>query len=53
MKLIIINGPNLNLLGKRKLRYMEISLLRIILRLKSKYEDIELEYYQSNIEGEY
>lgn len=53
MKLIIINGPNLNLLGKREPEiygsqtfedYFEI--------LKNKFSIIELEYYQSNIEGE-
>jgi len=53
MKIIIINGPNLNLLGKREPEiygsqtfedYFEI--------LKAQFPQIELEYFQSNIEGE-
>ncbi|HLF53513.1 type II 3-dehydroquinate dehydratase [Flavobacterium sp.] len=53
MKIIIINGPNLNLLGKREPEiygnqtfedYFEI--------LKSKFPQMELHYFQSNIEGE-
>ena len=53
MKLIIINGPNLNLLGKRETSiYGNQSFEDYFEELKSKYEDIELEYYQSNIEGE-
>ena len=53
MKIIIINGPNLNLLGKREPEiygsqtfedYLEI--------LKSKFPNVELSYFQSNIEGE-
>ena len=53
MKIIIINGPNLNLLGKRETSiYGNQSVEDYFEELKSKYEDIELEYYQSNIEGE-
>ena len=53
MKLIIINGPNLNLLGKRETSiYGNQSFEDYFEELKSKYEDIELEYQQSNIEGE-
>jgi 3-dehydroquinate dehydratase-2 len=53
MKIAIINGPNLNLLGKREPEvygsqtfedYLEI--------LKSKFPQVELTYFQSNIEGE-
>ncbi|MBA4277496.1 type II 3-dehydroquinate dehydratase [Flavobacterium sp.] len=53
MKICIINGPNLNLLGKREPEiygsqtfedYLEI--------LKSKFTNVELSYFQSNIEGE-
>ncbi|UUC45546.1 type II 3-dehydroquinate dehydratase [Flavobacterium cerinum] len=53
MRLIIINGPNLNLLGKREPEiygsqtfedYFEI--------LQNRFPNISLEYYQSNIEGE-
>lgn len=53
MKLIIINGPNLNLLGKRETSiYGNQSFEDYFEELKSKYKEIELEYYQSNIEGE-
>lgn len=53
MKLIIINGPNLNLLGKRETSiYGNQSFEDYFEELKSKYKDIDLEYYQSNIEGE-
>ena len=53
MKIQIINGPNLNLLGKREPgiygnegfeAYLEI--------LKSNYPEIDIHYYQSNVEGE-
>lgn len=53
MKIIIVNGPNLNLLGKREPEiygnqtfdaYFEV--------LKAKFPKIELDYFQSNIEGE-
>lgn len=53
MKIIIINGPNLNLLGKREPEiygnqtfedYLEV--------LKKQFQNIEIEYFQSNIEGE-
>ena len=53
MKLIIINGPNLNLLGKKETSiYGNQSFEDYFEELKSKYKEIELEYYQSNIEGE-
>ena len=53
MKLIIINGPNLNLLGKRETSiYGNQSFEDYFGELKSKYKGIKLEYYQSNIEGE-
>ena len=53
MKLIIINGPNLNLLGVReKSVYGKRSFEDYFEQLQSKYPDIELEYYQSNVEGE-
>lgn len=53
MKLIIINGPNLNLLGKRETSiYGNQSFEDYFEELKSKYGDLDLEYYQSNIEGE-
>jgi 3-dehydroquinate dehydratase-2 len=53
MKLIIINGPNLNLLGTREKQvYGEISFDEYFLKLKNKFPQTELEYYQSNVEGE-
>ena len=53
MKVIIINGPNLNLLGKReKSIYGDISFEAYFERLKEEFSTIELEYYQSNVEGE-
>lgn len=53
MKIIIINGPNLNLLGKREPDvYGNTSFTDYYNELKDKYHAIDLEYYQSNIEGE-
>lgn len=53
MKLIIINGPNLNLLGKREPEvYGSSSFEDYFTTLKKKYSNITLEYYQSNVEGE-
>lgn len=53
MKLIIINGPNLNLLGTREKEiYGETSFEEYLSTLKSKFKDVELEFFQSNHEGE-
>ncbi|MBI2723215.1 MAG: type II 3-dehydroquinate dehydratase [Bacteroidetes bacterium] len=53
MKLAIINGPNLNLLGKReKDIYGSISFEDNFKELQKKFPTIELSYYQSNVEGE-
>ena len=53
MKLIIINGPNLNLLGVREKKiYGNKSFESLFDELKKKYNDISLEQYQSNHEGE-
>ena len=53
MKLIIINGPNLNLLGKREPEiYGNNSFDSFFSELQFKFKDIELAYYQSNVEGE-
>ena len=52
-KLIIINGPNLNLLGKREPNvYGNLSFKEFFETVKRKYPTVSLEYYQSNIEGE-
>ena len=53
MKVIIINGPNLNLLGKREASiYGNISFDDYFKELKNKFSNINLFYYQSNVEGE-
>ncbi len=53
MKILLINGPNLNLLGIREQSiYGNKSFEDYFQTLKSEYPDIEMEYYQSNIEGE-
>jgi len=52
-KLIIINGPNLNLLGKREPNiYGNLTFNEFFNTIKLKFPDIELEHYQTNIEGE-
>lgn len=53
MKILIMNGPNLNLLGVREPGiYGSSSFESYLPELQKRYPDIELEYYQSNIEGE-
>lgn len=53
MKLIIINGPNLNLLGKREPGiYGNNSFTSFFESLIKEFEEIEFDYYQSNVEGE-
>ena len=53
MKIVIINGPNLNLLGKREpARYGTESFAERLDVLKELYPDFTIDYFQSNIEGE-
>lgn len=53
MKISIINGPNLNMLGKREPGiYGSQSFEEFFETLKANYPQIEFDYYQSNIEGE-
>jgi len=53
MRIEIINGPNLNLLGKREPeKYGHSSFEDYFSELKSRFPDIIFEYFQSNIEGE-
>ncbi|MBK6828144.1 MAG: 3-dehydroquinate dehydratase [Chitinophagaceae bacterium] len=53
MKIAIINGPNLNLLGKRETDIYGNQPFGIFLEeLKMKFPDIQFAYYQSNVEGE-
>jgi 3-dehydroquinate dehydratase II len=53
MKIAIINGPNLNLLGRREPDiYGNMSFEQFLESLKKKYANIEISYFQSNVEGE-
>ncbi len=53
MKLLILNGPNLNLLGKREPTiYGNASFEDYFKSLQEKFNIVELSYFQSNIEGE-
>jgi 3-dehydroquinate dehydratase II len=53
MKIQIINGPNLNLLGKREPSvYGNQSFEEFFETLKKRFSSLELHYYQSNVEGE-
>lgn len=53
MKILIINGPNLNLLGTREPGiYGSSSFDSYLPELQKRYPEIEISYYQSNVEGE-
>lgn len=53
MKILIINGPNLNLLGQREPGiYGSMSFEDYLPQLREHYPMVELSYYQSNVEGE-
>jgi 3-dehydroquinate dehydratase II len=53
MKIIIINGPNLNLVGTREKEvYGSQKFEQYLKKLRKKYPEITIEYYQSNVEGE-
>lgn len=53
MRIQIINGPNINLLGKREPSiYGSMSFDDYLQTLKSQYPSVELTYFQSNVEGE-
>ncbi|MGZ4035561.1 MAG: type II 3-dehydroquinate dehydratase [Bacteroidia bacterium] len=53
MKIIIINGPNLNLLGTRETTvYGSLTFEEYFKELQNKFPSVELSYYQSNVEGE-
>ncbi len=52
-KLIIINGPNLNLLGKRETTvYGTVTFDVYLKKLQQLFKEVDLSYFQSNIEGE-
>jgi len=53
MKILIMNGPNLNLLGVREPGiYGNSSFESYLPQLRERYPEVEIEYYQSNVEGE-
>ena len=53
MQIAIINGPNLNLLGKREPEIYGTQTFEDYLEImKNKFPDIDFQYYQSNVEGE-
>ena len=53
MKIAIINGPNLNLLGKREVDiYGNLPFGEYLEKLKKSYPDISFTYFQSNTEGD-
>ena len=53
MNIAIINGPNLNLLGKREPNiYGSVTFDEYLIYLKKEFSKIKFEYFQSNIEGE-
>ena len=53
MKVLIINGPNLNLLGQREPGiYGSESFESYLPELRKRYSEVEIDYYQSNVEGE-
>ena len=53
MRIIIINGPNLNLVGKREPElYGDKDMDSYINELKEAHSEVQIEYYQSNVEGE-
>ena len=53
MKIIIINGPNLNLLGKREKEvYGDEKFETFLDKLKNEFSGVDIAYFQSNVEGE-
>lgn len=53
MKVLIINGPNLNMLGRREKEiYGNVSFETYLEYLKEEFQMINIQYFQSNIEGE-
>ena len=53
MKILILNGPNLNLLGTREPGiYGNMSMDSYIPKLQAIFPEVQIDYFQSNIEGE-
>lgn len=52
MRILIVNGPNINLLGKREPTiYGSVSFEDYLQKLRARYADVQIDYYQSNVEG--
>ena len=52
-QILILNGPNLNLLGKREPGiYGKDSMESVFVALQERFSEVQLDYYQSNVEGE-
>ncbi|MBO4463854.1 MAG: type II 3-dehydroquinate dehydratase [Prevotella sp.] len=52
MKILIVNGPNLNLLGRREPGiYGQTSFDDFLPQLRQRYPDVQIDYFQSNVEG--
>lgn len=52
MKILIVNGPNINLLGKREPTiYGSVSFEDYLAGLRAAYPEVQIDYYQSNVEG--
>lgn len=52
MRILIINGPNINLLGKREPSiYGSVSFGDYLEELRRRYPEVQIDYYQSNVEG--
>lgn len=53
MRIQIINGPNINLLGKREPSiYGSVIFEKFLSDLRNEYADLQIDYFQSNVEGE-
>jgi 3-dehydroquinate dehydratase II len=53
MKILIVNGPNLNMLGRREeIFYGTESFDKILTQLRERFPEVELDYFQSNVEGD-
>lgn len=53
MRLLILNGPNLNLTGKREPEiYGQESFETYLAKMREEFEGVDIEYYQTNLEGE-
>ena len=53
MKILVLNGPNLNLQGRRDVAvYGSTAFEEYLTQLRTHFPDVELDYFQSNVEGE-